>query len=818
MRFYQKLLLVCLFSLFVSDVFAQLVDNQNAETKENQYPVIAENIDRKLFEGSIEEIKSHIDQRKKYINRLIAQLNHEFIAINTQRENTKKLIEKDDSGTELAISNNSKLNKSLAELVEKLSQIKIIIGNFNDVNYKHLNLIQELESNTIEDFSIEIIQPYTIESVNKLNDFIEEISDKKNNHQVLIEKSTQRLNKLTGVLNDLVTQYSILLSDNSEPLKTYTTIRNIYLYQADYALLNLKNLKYTQIFEVLSKQLKINEELLPSVIENIQSTNDTLVELSNQHGKLTKKLNALQKEHARLNRDFDKISFKAELELDNLESKINNSDDQSKIEILLIQKQINLTKIEYSYFIKNLLQQKELSTQIRRDAIEFKSTWLIAYNQRKTNKNGFKEMIKAWQDKLSAVAVKQDENTQLLESLNRSILEIGRQQNQVQGNTNINSTFIKHKKTLIKQLDKNIQTIQRLSLVLNSNINIIEQSTNKNTRILAILSQQLNKIEQIGQWFGDKFKAQIEKIKNILYYPIASFGDKPFTLLVAIQVLFFVIVGFVLLRFFRKKLTSFLSKRTGLSEGASHSISTLIYYLGGFLVFLSALSAAGFNLSQMMIVFGALGVGIGFGLQNIANNFISGMILLIDRTLTVGDSITLSDGTHGKVAKLAMRYTVIRTNGGYDIIVPNSELIANRVTSMTFDDNYLRLEIPFGVSYDSDPEQVRDLTLEVANKVKHTINRETQTSAVIFNGFGDNSLDFVLRVWVFIYDRYRPYAIKSDYYFKLFKAFKDAGIEIPYPQRDLHIRGIDKEIVTSFKNQHDKKDNPLENQPENDSV
>ena len=190
----------------------------------------------------------------------------------------------------------------------------------------------------------------------------------------------------------------------------------------------------------------------------------------------------------------------------------------------------------------------------------------------------------------------------------------------------------------------------------------------------------------------------------------------------------------------------------------------------------------------MMIVFGALGVGIGFGLQNIANNFISGMILLVDRTLTVGDSISLSDGTNGKVIKLAMRYTVIRTNGGYDIIVPNSELIANRVTSMTFDDNYLRIEIPFGVSYDSDPQQVKEITLEVANSVKHTINRESQKSAVLFTGFGDSSLDFVLRVWVFIYDRYRPYAIRSDYYFKLFKAFKEAGIEIPFPQRDLNIK------------------------------
>ncbi|MFK8012184.1 MAG: mechanosensitive ion channel domain-containing protein [Marinicellaceae bacterium] len=762
------------------------------------FPVIVEHIDKSLFEGESKQIKEQIEKRKVTLNKFITQLEQDLEEQLLQEQNTRQLIESDDSQENLEPITNNVLEEKLSEIINNQSEIRDIIGSIKDVNYKHITLIQELENKTETNISIEITQPYTIESVVKLNDFIEKISEQIQSKQDLIDKNAQRFEKLKSVLKDLVTQYSVQINDKKESKSIYTSIRNIYLYQADYALLNLKNRKLEETLKILSDELNSKQELFPTVIENIQITKGMLDDLDKQRVELTQQYNELKEEHIKLNKDFDKISFKAELEFDNLEAKIINAEDQATVDVLQLQKQNKLAKIEYSYFIKNLLQQEELSARLNVEEVEFKFSWLKAFNQRKSNQQDFKDLIKNWQNKITELTVVQDDNTQLLESLNRSIFEIGRQQTQVQDNENTDKAFLKHKKSLIKQLDKNLETTQRLSLVLNENLEKITQMSSKNTRIIGVLSQQLNKLEQIGQWFDDKFTNQLQNAEKVLYYPIASFGDKPFTILSALKVILYLILGFLILKYFRKWFTNFLTKRTRLSEGASHSISTLIYYFGVFLVFLSALSAAGFNLSQMIIVFGALGVGIGFGLQNIANNFISGMILLIDRTLTVGDSISLSDGTNGKVAKLAMRYTVIRTNGGFDIIVPNSELIANRVTSLTFDDNYLRLEIPFGVSYDSDPEQVRELTLEVVNNVKHTINRESQTSAVLFKGFGDNSLDFVLRVWVFIYDRYRPYAIKSDYYYKLFKAFKEAGIEIPYPQRDLHIRGVDKQTIEAF--------------------
>lgn len=771
------------------------------ETKSIEFPVITEYINSKLFEGDVNKVRIFIENRKQYINQLTEHLKIQLKKIQLEIINAEKQIEKDEAGEVIDNLNNKDINENLSLIQAKKERIIEIINDFKNIHYKHVNLLHELEdSDDTQGNPFQITKPYHISSVLKLNDYLQEIGNNKTQQENQIQQINQSMKKLSGILNDAVVEYTILLNKDKSALDLYNTIRNIYIYQAEYALLKLKNNKNQQKLTYTTKELDDNQKLLPKMILELVVTPEGIEALSEKLNQINDTYKKLQDEHKKLNKNFDKISFKAELELDNIEVKLKNIDVGSDVAKLQLQKQLHLHKIKYSYFIKNLLQQKELNLQIKRNYQEFNLSWLQAYENKEDKPTALKEFIKEAQGKLITQSGLQLKNLELIESLGRSTLEIINLQ---QSNKNDNSLPKKQYSAVTKQLDKNLKTIQRLSFQLNENNTSIQKNIDKNTRILKVLSQQFNKIEQIGQWFGDKFKAQIDKIKNILYYPITSFGDRPFTLAILLKVLLYLILGIMFLKFFRPRFSRFLHKRTKLSEGAAFSISTLVYYIGGLLVFLIALSASGYNLGQMMIVFGALGVGIGFGLQNIANNFVSGMILLIDRTLTVGDSVTLSDGTHGKVAKLAMRYTVIRTNGGYDIIVPNSELIANRVTSMTFDDNYLRIEIPFGVSYDADPEQVREITLEVANNVKHTINRESQTSAVLFSGFGDNSLDFILRVWVFIYDRYRPYAIKSDYYFKLFKAFKEAGIEIPFPQRDLHLKSIEKGIVPILKDEQE---------------
>ncbi len=783
----RNLMTYLLLSLLWVAAYAQ-PENTAEKATAPEFPVITAVTNAELYQGDVEKIKSQIDQRKLLIDYLIEQLEKQKGDLLVQIDVVKKQLEFDKNQELLDNLTNQEVNKSIASLQQKHETIIELINNFKDVHFKHVSLLQEVENTAITQVSLKIEEPYTIESLERLNNTIQELLHLQKVNTVFTLQNNDRLKNLKGLLDDLIVRYTIVIKDKEQSFEVYEILRTIYLYQADYAILQLKKNKYQKQIDYVNSELITQEKLLPQVLEKLEINKEGLDETKQKVDLAKEELAKLHKEHEKLNKEFDKNSLEAELALDNIEVKLKNSKDETSKALLQLQKQLNINKIQYVYFIKNLLQQKEQTLQLHLANNEFQADWVHAYQKRKTRPAAFKKMVQAWQEKIVGQQNVTIENSQLLESLGRSTLEISRLLQQDLLPNSSSSRTKKIKKQLNKQLEKNQKTIQRLSLELTNNNDFIVVSTQKNERILGVLSQQLNKLDQIGQWFGDKFKAQFEKVKNIIYYPLASFGDSAFTLAILFKVLLYIIIGFILLRFFRKWLTLFLTKRTKLSEGASHSISTLIYYLGGFLVFLAALSAAGFNLGQMMIVFGALGVGIGFGLQNIANNFISGMILLVDRTLTVGDSISLNDGTNGKVIKLAMRYTVIRTNGGYDIIVPNSELIANRVTSMTFDDNYLRIEIPFGVSYDSDPQQVKEITLEVANSVKHTINRESQKSAVLFTGFGDSSLDFVLRVWVFIYDRYRPYAIRSDYYFKLFKAFKEAGIEIPFPQRDLNIK------------------------------
>ena len=293
-----------------------------------------------------------------------------------------------------------------------------------------------------------------------------------------------------------------------------------------------------------------------------------------------------------------------------------------------------------------------------------------------------------------------------------------------------------------------------------------------------------------------------KKIKPVLFYPFAKIGNVSISIATIFKIVVLFIIGFFILRLSRKKITAFLEKKTKLSLGAISSITTLSYYFCLILLVLIVLSTAGINLSQLSILIGALGIGIGFGLQTIANNFISGLIILIDRSIKVGDIVELQDGTMGIVKKLAIRATVIRTFDGNDIIVPNSEFISSRINTWTYGDDWRRLTIPFGVSYDADPELVKKIAIEAAREVSITKEDEDHPIQVWFEGFGDNSLNFSLKVWCRIgqlRDDIKT-GILSDYYFTLFKKLKKANISIPYPQRDLHIKSLSDELINLLKN------------------
>ncbi len=257
-----------------------------------------------------------------------------------------------------------------------------------------------------------------------------------------------------------------------------------------------------------------------------------------------------------------------------------------------------------------------------------------------------------------------------------------------------------------------------------------------------------------------------------------------FTLSIA-DILTAIITFFVILfvtRFLQRTLDVRLFEKSGADVGFRNSFRTLLGYAGLITAILAAIGVVGLDLSNLAIIAGALSVGIGFGLQSIVNNFVSGLILLFERPVKVGDWIVTQSG-EGFVKQISVRSTEIETFDRASIIVPNSELISSSVTNWTHKNKMGRIILPVGVSYNSDVKRVRELLLKVAKSNQRVL--KSPVPMVHFKGFGDNSLDMELRI--FISNIADGPVVKNDLRFDILDAFRQENIEIPFPQRDVHI-------------------------------
>ncbi len=229
--------------------------------------------------------------------------------------------------------------------------------------------------------------------------------------------------------------------------------------------------------------------------------------------------------------------------------------------------------------------------------------------------------------------------------------------------------------------------------------------------------------------------------------------------------------------------TRFLSD-SGLNRALQFSIAQMIGYvflIGGVVI---SLQNAGIDLTALAFLAGAIGVGLGFGLQDIARNFVSGIILLFERPIEIGDRVEVG-AVAGLVQEIRARSTTVLTNDNISIIVPNAKFIEDTVTNWSLGDPKVRFRIPVGVAYGSDTEKVRQLLLAVADQ--HPKALKDPAPNVFFVGFGDSSLNFELGVWT-AEMTFRPLPFRSDLNFAIERALREGGIQIPFPQRDLHIR------------------------------
>ena len=227
------------------------------------------------------------------------------------------------------------------------------------------------------------------------------------------------------------------------------------------------------------------------------------------------------------------------------------------------------------------------------------------------------------------------------------------------------------------------------------------------------------------------------------------------------------------------------------SRAAIYTLSRLAKYGLYTVGLLLALSFLGIPTSRFAVLVGALGVGLGFGLQAIFSNFVSGIILLFERSLRVGDFVELESGLRGEVRDINIRSTLISTNDNIDILVPNSEFVSGRVVNWTHGDGSRRLRIPFGVAYGSDKDLVKKAAVEAAAAVPFTLALEGgRRPQVWLVGFGDSSLQFELVVWLTPEATKRPGAVNASYMWALETALCKYGLEIPFPQRDLNVRSL----------------------------
>jgi len=267
--------------------------------------------------------------------------------------------------------------------------------------------------------------------------------------------------------------------------------------------------------------------------------------------------------------------------------------------------------------------------------------------------------------------------------------------------------------------------------------------------------------------------------------PLFGIGNTDFTLLRLLGLLLIIAVVFKIAKITKRSINKLNPDPT---DQAVYILSRLAGYFIWIIGTLIGLNFLGFELSSFAFLGGAVGLGLGFGLQNILSNFVAGIIILFEKSLKVGDIVELQSNVTGKVSEINLRYTRITTPDAIDILVPNSEFISGRVVNWTYADSVRRIHVPFTAAYGTDKELVREAGIAAAMSVATTLNDDTHQPDVWLVRLGDSALEFELVVWI-SQERVKPKGpILANYVWALETELKKRAIEIPFPQRDLFLK------------------------------
>ncbi len=324
---------------------------------------------------------------------------------------------------------------------------------------------------------------------------------------------------------------------------------------------------------------------------------------------------------------------------------------------------------------------------------------------------------------------------------------------------------------------------------------LIEQYNKTNNKAFKILLNYYEK-ERFGNTqllfnkTTDELKLILQKTWGVLNYPLFTIDKKTISLINFFISIIFLFLGGYIGKYYKKTIYS-LKGKYDISNSTITIITNIGYYLILIIAFLMALKSMGLDLSSFTLIAGALSVGIGFGLQNIVSNFVSGIILMFEKSIKMGDYIQMDNDTRGTVIDIRMRSITIRTNDNIDLIVPNQNFIQNIVTNWTLNDNSRRFRIPFGVCYGTTVDEVEKVILTALNNSNFPHYKTGDKKPLItFISMGDSSINFELFVWVEGDLTLRPRYTTSEFLKIIYKALNEANINIPFPQQDIYIKEL----------------------------
>jgi small-conductance mechanosensitive channel len=381
-----------------------------------------------------------------------------------------------------------------------------------------------------------------------------------------------------------------------------------------------------------------------------------------------------------------------------------------------------------------------------------------------------------------------------------------------------------NEKTAAKNIEYQQEVKTKIILQIQRSLYIIQKQHNKDFFDLMddinILIKSISKDEQplyLGQvevlrdlakeafgsaklFFGDTLYETIElitKLKDSFSKPLFVYNEQPISILSLLKILLWIIIGFFIGAFYKRWIARVSRRWPNMSQMSVRLASNMGYYLIIIITFIIAIGSVGIDMTSISLIAGALSIGIGFGLQTVVSNLIAGIILMFERTIRIGDTIEINDMLRGRVTDMRIRSTTIKTFDNVDIVVPNSSFIQNNVINWTLEDLTRRLHIPFGVAYGSDIEEVKKVVLDELEQsdLKYIRNDKDKHPEIWMVAMNNSSVDFELLVWIEWDNKLRPNSFKSDFLILIYKALNKHGIQIPFPQLDLHVKHLPSELL-----------------------